>query len=52
MKLTHVPLEKLKVSATNMRHGGKRPDIADITALDPRARRAAALAGSPERQGL
>ena len=30
MKLTHVPLEQLKVSATNMRHGRKRPEIADI----------------------
>jgi len=30
MDLTHIPLDQLKVSALNMRHARKAPDIADI----------------------
>lgn len=30
MQLTHIALEKLSISATNMRHGKRVPDIADI----------------------
>jgi ParB family transcriptional regulator, chromosome partitioning protein len=30
MELAHIPLEQLKVSALNMRHGRKAPDISDI----------------------
>ena len=30
MELTHIPLDYLKVSALNMRHARKAPDISDI----------------------
>ncbi len=30
MELAHIPLEQLKVSTLNMRHGRKSPDITDI----------------------
>ena len=30
MELAHIPLDQLKVSALNMRHGRKAPDISDI----------------------
>ncbi len=30
MQLQHIPLDQLKISPLNMRHGRKNPDISDI----------------------
>ena len=30
MELQHIPLDQLKVSALNMRHARKAPDVSDI----------------------
>ena len=50
MQLTHIDLGKLSVSALNMRHGSKAPDISDILPCVRARGMLRAAAGAPERR--